>query len=79
MLNANGRVNYTDETDIETIDAFYQLSRLEGIIPALESAHAVAYAIKLASEKKRESILINLSGRSDKDIDYIVDTYGLPE
>jgi tryptophan synthase beta chain len=79
MLEMNGRVNYTDATDAETIDAFYQLSRLEGIIPALESAHAVAYAIKLAKEKKRESILINLSGRGDKDIDYIVDTYGLPE
>jgi len=79
MLNANGRVNYTDATDAEAIDAFYQLSRLEGIIPALESAHAVAYAIKLAQEKNRESILVNLSGRGDKDIDFIVDNYGLPK
>jgi tryptophan synthase beta chain len=79
MLNEKGRVNYTDATDIEAIDAFYQLSRLEGIIPALESAHAVAYAIKMSPAHKRESILINLSGRGDKDIDFIVDTYGLPE
>lgn len=79
LLNDKGRVNYVDANDKEAIDAFYQLSRLEGVIPALESAHAVAYAIILAKEKQRESILINLSGRGDKDIDFIVDTYGLPE
>ena len=79
LLNDKGRVNYVDANDKEAIDAFYQLSRLEGIIPALESAHAVAYAINLAKEKQRESILINLSGRGDKDIDFIVDTYGLSE
>ena len=79
LLNDKGRVNYVDANDKEAIDAFYQLSRLEGIIPALESAHAVAYAIKLAKDKQRESILINLSGRGDKDIDFIVDNYGLPE
>jgi tryptophan synthase beta chain len=79
LLNDKGRVNYVDANDKEAIDAFYQLSRLEGVIPALESAHAVAYAINLAKEKQRESILINLSGRGDKDIDFIVDTYGLPE
>ncbi|MBT65429.1 MAG: tryptophan synthase subunit beta [Puniceicoccaceae bacterium] len=79
MLEAQGRVNYVDANDKESIDAFYTLSRLEGIIPALESAHAVAYGMKLAQEKPRESILINLSGRGDKDIDFIVDQYGLPE
>jgi len=79
LLAAKGRVSYTDANDAESIDAFYQLSRLEGIIPALESAHAVAYAIKLAKEKPRQSILVNLSGRGDKDIDFIVDQYGLPE
>jgi tryptophan synthase beta chain len=79
MLDANGRVNYGDANDKDSIAAFYQLSRLEGIIPALESAHAVAYATKLAKEKPRESILINLSGRGDKDVDYIVEHYGLPE
>jgi tryptophan synthase beta chain len=79
MLDAKGRVNYTDANDTESIAAFYQLSRLEGIIPALESAHAVAYAVRLAKEKPRESILVNLSGRGDKDIDFIVDHYGFPE
>lgn len=79
LLEAKGRVNYADANDKETIDAFYELSRLEGIIPALESAHAVAYALKLAKEKPQESILINLSGRGDKDIDFVVDTFGLPE
>jgi tryptophan synthase beta chain len=52
---------------------------MEGIIPALESAHAVAYALKMAKEHKRESILVNLSGRGDKDIDFVVDTFGLPK
>ncbi len=79
MLGQNGRVNYVDANDKEAIEAFYRLSRMEGIIPALESAHAVAYAFKLAEEQPRQSILVNLSGRGDKDIDYVVDTYGLPE
>ncbi|MDA3854390.1 MAG: tryptophan synthase subunit beta [Bacteroidales bacterium] len=79
MLKDWGRVNYTSVSDDETIDAFYELSRMEGIIPALESAHAVAYALKLAKEKPNQSILINLSGRGDKDIDFVVDTFGLPE
>ena len=79
MLKDMKRVSYQTATDKETIDAFYELSRLEGIIPALESAHAVAYALKLAKENPRQSILVNLSGRGDKDIDYVMDTYGLPE
>jgi tryptophan synthase beta chain len=79
MLESKGRVNYTDANDKEAIDAFYEISRLEGIIPALESAHAVAFAMKLAKDAQRESILVNLSGRGDKDIDFVVDTYGLPE
>ncbi|MBK1880274.1 tryptophan synthase subunit beta [Pelagicoccus mobilis] len=79
MLEAKGRVTYGDANDAETIDAFYKLSRLEGIIPALESAHAVAYAMKLAKEKPRQSILVNLSGRGDKDIDFVVEKYGLPD
>jgi len=79
MLHDWGRVNYTSVSDDETIDAFYELSRMEGIIPALESAHAVAYALKLAKEKPNQSILINLSGRGDKDIDFVVDTFGLPK
>ena len=79
MLKDMKRVNYDTISDKECIDAFYELSRLEGIIPALESAHAVAYAIKLAQEKPQQSILVNLSGRGDKDLDFVVDTYGLPE
>ncbi len=78
MLHDLKKVNYTSISDKECIDAFYELSRLEGIIPALESAHAVAYALKLAKENPRQSILVNLSGRGDKDIDFVVDTYGLP-
>ncbi len=78
MLKDAGRINYDSISDKEAIDAFYELSRLEGIIPALESAHAVAYAIKLAKENHESSILVNLSGRGDKDIDFVVDKYGLP-
>ena len=63
--------------DEDTIDAFFKLSRLEGIIPAIESAHAVAYAMKLAKEMKRGSILINLSGRGDKDMDYVLENFGM--
>ncbi len=63
----------------EAIDAFYKLSQLEGIIPALESAHAVAYAMKLAETlDKEKSILINLSGRGDKNIDFVVENYPVP-
>ena len=79
MLKDLKKVKYDYINDQETLDAFYELSRLEGIIPALESAHAVAYAIKLAKKFPRQSILVNLSGRGDKDIDFVVDTYGLPE
>lgn len=79
MLKDLNKVNYEVANDKETIDAFYELSRLEGIIPALESAHAVAYGLKLAKANPQKSILINLSGRGDKDLDFVVDTYGLPE
>jgi len=66
------RVTYTAITDQECLDAFMILSRSEGIIPALESAHAVAYAMKLAATLPAEqSILVNLSGRGDKDADYV--------
>ena len=71
-----GRVNYVSINDNEAIDAFFELSREEGIIPAIESAHAVAYAIKLAKEPNIGNILINLSGRGDKDIDFVVEHYG---
>jgi len=70
------RVKYSYIYDKEAIDAFFELSREEGIIPAVESAHAVAYALKLAKEPNVGSILINLSGRGDKDIDFVVENYG---
>ncbi len=71
-----GRVHYGTANDNESIDAFFELSRLEGIIPAIESSHAVAYALKLAKQGETGSILINLSGRGDKDIDFVVQHYG---
>jgi len=72
------RVNYKSATDREAVEAFYGLSRMEGIIPALESSHAVAYAIKLAQKLPKESkILVNLSGRGDKDIDFVMEHYPL--
>lgn len=64
--------------DAEAVDAFYKLSQLEGIIPALESAHAVAYAMKLAKENPKDAILVNLSGRGDKDIDFVVEHHPIP-
>lgn len=77
FLQDLGRVKYDVINDDETIDAFFTLSRLEGIIPAIESSHAVAYAMKLAKEMGKGSILINLSGRGDKDMDYIIEKYGI--
>jgi len=69
FLHDTGRVNYTSVTDSEALDAFRTLSRLEGIIPALESAHAVAHTLKLAGEMNRDEIVvICLSGRGDKDV-----------
>jgi len=71
-LKSIGRVTYTSASDNETIKAFLDLSKIEGIIPALESAHAIAYAIKLAPTLSKDKIIIvNLSGRGDKDIDYV--------
>lgn len=71
-LHKTGRVTYDVINDDEAIDAFYELSKLEGIIPALESSHAVAYALKLAKIKQGEKILVNLSGRGDKDIEFVL-------
>jgi tryptophan synthase beta chain len=77
LLKDIGRVKYVTADDREAIDAFFQLSRTEGIIPALESAHAVAYATRLAKGLGRDkTILVNLSGRGDKDIDFVVAKYG---
>ena len=77
FLHELGRVKYDVINDEDTIDAFFELSRMEGIIPAIESAHAVAYGIKLAKEMETGSVLICLSGRGDKDMDYIIENYGI--
>jgi len=73
-----GRVSYHTISDIEAIDAFFELSRMEGIIPAIESAHAIAHVAKLAASLAPEggAILVNLSGRGDKDIDFVAAEYG---
>lgn len=72
FLHDRGRVEYTSVSDDEALAAFHMLSKLEGIIPALESAHAVAHAVKVAREMNHDQILIvNLSGRGDKDVDTV--------
>lgn len=77
LLKDLERVTYVTAGDREAIDAFFELSRVEGIIPALESCHAVAYAAKLAATLPSEqTILVNLSGRGDKDIDFVMEHYG---
>lgn len=74
QLHDSGRVSYTSVTDAEALDAFKRLSRLEGIIPALESAHAIAAAIKWAPTLgKKEILIINLSGRGDKDVNTVAE------
>lgn len=75
FLKEIGRVKYESVTDDEAAEAFFLLSRLEGIIPAIESSHALAYAIKCARSMKSGSILINLSGRGDKDMDFMIEKY----
>ena len=79
FLREIGRVKYETATDLEAVDAFFKLSRYEGIIPALESSHAVAYAMKLAKKMGKGSVLVNLSGRGDKDLDYVIEHYGYGE
>lgn len=75
-LKDAGRVLYDVADDRESLEAFYLLCRTEGIIPALESAHAVAGAIRLAKEREQGTILVNLSGRGDKDLDFVTENYG---
>ena len=77
FLHDLGRVTYDVIDDKDSIDAFFELSRMEGIIPALESSHAVAYGIKLAKQMGKGSVLINLSGRGDKDMDYVIENFGI--
>lgn len=77
-LKDTGRAQYVTATDKECLDAFMILSRVEGIIPALESAHAVAHAMKMAKTMTSDkTILVNLSGRGDKDADFVADYLSL--
>ncbi len=79
FLHDIGRVEYVTASDDEALEAFYLLSRFEGIIPAIESSHALAYGIRYAKEHNTGSILVNVSGRGDKDMDYVLETYGTGE
>lgn len=75
-LSEIGRTKVATIGDDEAIKAFFELSKMEGIIPAIESSHALAYALQIAPELKGKKILVNLSGRGDKDIDFVVEKYG---
>lgn len=78
LLKDLGRVEYTTATDQECLDAFMTLSRVEGIVPALESSHAVAWALREAPKLGKDvKIVVNVSGRGDKDADYVADKLGL--
>jgi tryptophan synthase beta subunit len=76
-LKDTGRVEYVTCSDDQCREAFFKLCRCEGIIPAIESAHALAFALKKAQDMKRGTILVNLSGRGDKDLDYVIENWGL--
>ncbi|MBK0421486.1 tryptophan synthase subunit beta [Leucobacter sp. CSA2] len=77
-LEQIGRVEYVTASDAETLDAFQLLTRKEGIIPALESSHALAHVIKLAPTLPKDAIIIaNLSGRGDKDVDFVAERIGV--
>ena len=77
LLRELGRATYTWVTDEQALEAFQLLSRMEGIIPALESAHAVAEAVRRAPSMKQDQILlVNLSGRGDKDLDTVTNVLG---
>jgi tryptophan synthase beta chain len=72
FLKDSGRATYVSITDTEALEGFQLLCRLEGIIPALESSHAIAHAVKLAGTlKPSQIVVINLSGRGDKDLDIV--------
>ena len=77
-LNSIKRATYVQIDDKKCLEAFYILPKTEGIIPALESSHALAYAMKLAKDlSSNQQILVNLSGRGDKDLEFISDKYGI--
>jgi tryptophan synthase beta chain len=77
-LKDTGRAEYVSITDAEALAAFHDCCRIEGIIPALESAHALAYAARLAATLPKDKILlVNLSGRGDKDMHTVAERSGL--
>lgn len=77
-LKDTGRAQYVGVTDQQALDAFHLLTRREGILPALESSHAVAYGMKLAAEMRPDQIvLVNLSGRGDKDVHTVAELEGI--
>ena len=71
-----GRLLDVTVSDREAISAFFELSRLEEIIPAIESLHAVAHVVRMGRDGEKGSVLVNLSGRGDKDIDFVVEIRG---
>jgi tryptophan synthase beta chain len=71
-LKETGRAEYTSCTDREALEAFQLLARAEGILPALESAHALAAALREAQQGRARTILVNLSGRGDKDLETVL-------
>lgn len=78
FLNQTGRAQYVTINDDEALSAFHSLTRVEGILPALESAHAIAYGMKLASQmSEQQNIIVNLSGRGDKDVHTIAALEGV--
>ena len=77
-LASIGRAEYPAVTDAEVIDAFQLLARTEGIIPALESAHALAWIVREAPSLQGQTVLVNLSGRGDKDVAQMMDILGRP-
>jgi tryptophan synthase beta chain len=77
-LKDTGRAEYVGISDQEALQAFHQLTRLEGILPALESSHAVAHAVKMAADMRPDqTVLINLSGRGDKDVQTVAELEGI--
>jgi tryptophan synthase beta chain len=75
-LYSTGRAEYVSATDEEALFGFYELSREEGIIPALESSHAIGYVLKNIDKFENKTILINLSGRGDKDLGIVLQSKG---
>lgn len=76
LLHDLGRVKYVTADDMEAIEALFLLSKVEGIIPAIESSHALAYALRVAREGRPNSVIVTLSGRGDKDLDFVIENYG---